>query len=417
VDFIVYFLITDQSWDSELYGTITAIQKFTPVLLNPLWVALAEVVGIKAVIIFALLCAADGILIMTLTSWKLLFCWAACLVAFQAIRPLRMSYVLMATHKDIRTTCTAYLNFATDSMRMLGALTSKFWDHVLPLKDYTHSVRHRVTNLTSFVICLINVLVMALFFQNEAGEGSLRKRTASTRAVKWTKYVQVREHDGRTYTINGDRHAMMLTAMTGTFFFSHSLATAIYFVANMPVLCTVFNLDEEYVQNIKLVQELVAIPAPLLIVWCKNLTDRSLLIIGFIMSAVGMLLFGMPLLHSSLQPCFGMIFIRASQPFFYAPACSGFSKMMGVRSSGYSLALLTSLSAFGTTIGSWFGADFAIKHYGTWWFFLSLVPSALALVIVLSPCFFRRMDLEDPVTSACIHQWEEDEEQSRFEES
>ena len=44
---------------------------------------------------------------------------------------------------DIRTTCTAYLNFATDSMRMLGALTSKFWDHVLPLKDYTHSVRHR----------------------------------------------------------------------------------------------------------------------------------------------------------------------------------------------------------------------------------------------------------------------------------
>ena len=43
MDFIVYFLITDQSWDSELYGTITAIQKFTPVLLNPLWVALAEV--------------------------------------------------------------------------------------------------------------------------------------------------------------------------------------------------------------------------------------------------------------------------------------------------------------------------------------------------------------------------------------
>ena len=43
VDFIVYYLILDEGWDSEMYGTITAIQKFVPVIMNPFWVAMAEV--------------------------------------------------------------------------------------------------------------------------------------------------------------------------------------------------------------------------------------------------------------------------------------------------------------------------------------------------------------------------------------
>ncbi len=43
VDFIVYYLILDHGWDSEVYGTITAIQKFVPVVMNPFWVAMSEV--------------------------------------------------------------------------------------------------------------------------------------------------------------------------------------------------------------------------------------------------------------------------------------------------------------------------------------------------------------------------------------
>jgi hypothetical protein len=62
------------------------------------------------------------------------------------------------------------------------------------------------------------------------------------------------------------------------------------------------------------------------------------------------------------QPLFGMILIRAAQPFFYTPSCSGFSKLMGVRSSGYCLALLTSLSALGTSAGSWLGAGLAVRY-------------------------------------------------------
>lgn len=43
IDFIIYYLILDRGWDSEMYGTITAIQKFVPVVMNPFWVAMAEV--------------------------------------------------------------------------------------------------------------------------------------------------------------------------------------------------------------------------------------------------------------------------------------------------------------------------------------------------------------------------------------
>ena len=32
------------------------------------------------------------------------------------------------------------------------------------------------------------------------------------------------------------------------------MTCAAFFVANMPVLCTIFKLDEDYVQNIKLMQ-------------------------------------------------------------------------------------------------------------------------------------------------------------------
>jgi predicted MFS family arabinose efflux permease len=167
------------------------------------------------------------------------------------------------------------------------------------------------------------------------------------------------------------------------------------------------------VQNIKLVQELVAIPAPLLIVYAKDLSDRTLLIIGFIMNTVGMFIFAAPFVQSELQPLFGMILVRAAQPFFFTPACSGYSKMMGVRSSGYALAVLTSLSAFGTTLGSWFGADLTIRYYGSWMFFISALPSFMAMAIVFSPIYFRRMSADDPLTMAVCKQWQSDEENSR----
>mmetsp|Transcript_144723 Transcript_144723/g.252286 ORF Transcript_144723/g.252286 Transcript_144723/m.252286 type:complete len:544 (-) Transcript_144723:34-1665(-) len=417
IDFIVYYLIQDHGWDSEMYGTITAIQKFVPVVMNPFWVAMSEIIGIKAVCICALLCAADGITLLCFTHWKLLFSWGAYLAAFQAIRPLRTSYVLMATHKDIRTKCTAYLNFSTDGMRPLGAVMAKFWDHLMPLKQYTLADRHRVTTFSSLVICLVNVVIMLLFFRNEAGTGGFKKPTdkaGKPKKIQWTRDVEVVDN-GKTYMINGDRHANLLTSLTGLYFFLHSMACAVYFVANMPVLVNVFNLHEDTVQNIKLVQELVAIPAPLLIVWCRDRSDRFLLCVGFVINTVGMLVFSCPLVNSQLQPLFGMVMVRAAQPFFYTPACSGFSKMMGVRSSGYALAILTSLSALGTSFGSWLGAEFALTYYGTWSFFLiSYFPSLVAMAIVFWPGYFNRMSDDDPVTLALLKQWKRDEEVSRL---
>ena len=75
--------------------------------------------GIKAVCICALLCAADGITMLTFSSWKLLFTWGAYLAAFQAIRPLRTSYVLMATHRGV---CPATRNALDEQRGVSGAV-------------------------------------------------------------------------------------------------------------------------------------------------------------------------------------------------------------------------------------------------------------------------------------------------------
>jgi hypothetical protein len=73
-------------------------------------IVVPQVIGLKAVCICALLFAADGILLLAFSSWKLLFSWGAILAACQAIRPLRTSYVLMATPRGCPSPLTHSLS-------------------------------------------------------------------------------------------------------------------------------------------------------------------------------------------------------------------------------------------------------------------------------------------------------------------
>jgi hypothetical protein len=111
----------------------------------------------------------------------------------------------------------------------------------MPLSKYTPADRHKITTVTSLVICLANVVMIGIFFKPEVQQGATntQKKKEGARKVTWTKYIEVKGNDGTSYSIDGDRHAFMLTFWTGTYFFLHSCACAVYFVANMPVLCSI----------------------------------------------------------------------------------------------------------------------------------------------------------------------------------
>jgi MFS family permease len=118
--------------------------------------------------------------------------------------------------------------------------------------------------------------------------------------------------------------------------------------------------------------------------------------------------FACPPAFTVYQPLLGMGIGHASQTFFFTAGFSMFSKVMGVRNNGARVATMASFAAMGSTLGSLIGGRYTMSIYGTWWFYLTLVPSGIALLLLLTPRFWERLHPLHYITKQVNDAWEND---------
>uniref|UniRef100_A0A7S1NCL5 Major facilitator superfamily (MFS) profile domain-containing protein n=1 Tax=Eutreptiella gymnastica TaxID=73025 RepID=A0A7S1NCL5_9EUGL len=413
-EFVTWFVLETRGWTKDYtpmyYGACIAIMTLFPVLMNPIWGHFSERYGVRNVIRVALMLSAVGIAIMAFTSEAALYPLGILLESSQGVRPLRTAYIAVVTHPSVRTQAMAFQNLFTDSMRIVAILVTKVWDLLGPTPDEPWVLlgveldTHALSLLTAWTANILNVGILTFFFQEVSEEKKLLRQNSPTAHVELTRLIYVDLGNGGHQPVDSRMYANSMLCIFSLVCLLHQMSCGFFFVCNMPVLAKHFQLQGDAIQDAKLFQDLLPMPAPLLVAYLsKHMQDRTLLVIGFCISGIGMAIFALPPTDHVLRPIFGLMLINWSQAFFYTTMFSLFSKIMGPMSTGYRLALMASAAGLGTSIGTFVSS--AAEYYGTFTFCLGVVPSALAMVIMAGPWFYPYLQPDHPVTRTILEHW------------
>eukprot|EP00667_Euglena_gracilis_P005428 EG_transcript_5467 len=421
-EFIAWFVIKSRGWAKDqnpaFYGLTYAISSFVPVVMNPVLGWVSHATSIRTSMVGALAISIAGMLLMVYSFEPLYYAVGYFLYSTAAIRPLRTAYIAQATEAAVRTRAMAYLNLWTDGAKMVGLLSAKVWDHVTPtggqgVPAWT-LLDLQLDRLTMSLLSSVGLFLLAIFsllflFREEHCKGSLPTPGASSMGVQFTKHITVTDPDGTSRTCNAELHGLMIMAMFCAIFMLHQTSCGSVSVSNLPVLTEHFHLNGDQAASMKLVQEILGMPTPLLVAWLSRfVSDRVLFLSGLLLAWTAILVFGCPPGDSVYQPLMGMGIGHASQTFFFTAGFSMLSKVLGVRSNGAKMALLASFAALGSTAGNLLGGRYSMTLYGTPHWALVLAPSAVGLCLMLLPPFWNRLDMEDPVTRQVMESWARD---------
>ena len=419
-EFITWFVIEARSWsnaeDTSYYGLVFGIFLFGPVIMNPTVGYLSDYFRIKSVIVGAHVLAAFGLAVMLFAHDKISYALGAFMYACLAVRPLRTTYIAMVTTPLVRTRAMAYLNLFTDGSKLLGVMTAKSISQLAPslpsywVSGYGLLSYQDLCLLAALALLVLNTLMILVFFKDETARSD-RTKVSKTK-VSWSRDIKVVEENGKESYFNGHLFALMITVYFCSIGFLHQVSYGLVNVSNFPVLTYVFGLEEDSIANIKLCQDLIPAPSPMLVALLSNfMADRSIFISGILLAIVGIGIFAAPLGSAMtwFQPLVGMVCMSVSQQFFYTADFSIFSKVLGPRATGIRMASMASASALGATAGAAIGGKVSEHLYGSPWFYALTLPSVVALLMMLNPWFFRIIAPGSPVVAQIVEQWQADE--------
>eukprot|EP00667_Euglena_gracilis_P007482 EG_transcript_7555 len=413
-EFVTWFLLEARGFAGTPYGAVhyyglcVGITTFLPVLLGPVLGYASERLSVRRVLLCTLSISAVGLLVMAFTERAALYPLGVLLSSLQAIRPLRTSYIAAATAPSVRTQAMALQNLCTDHMRLVAILAAKLWGRYAPPPArplVAAGLRFDALNLsllTAFAATLLNCAVLLFWFREDPQAGGAQRAR-----VEFTQFVKTTAPDGRVSTADSRQYAHRMLALLCAVAFLHQVSCGFYNVCNLPVLTQHFRFPPVQVQNAKLVQDVLPMPAPIFVAalsrYCQ---DRLLLLLGFAIALCGMMTYAWPPATSPVQPVLGITLLYWSQAFFFTSLFSLFSKVMGPMGTGARLACLASAAGFGSTCGTMGGP--LVRAYGSWQFFFGVVPSLLALALVVNPLCFAHLVDDHPLVRQLLEQWRQD---------
>jgi len=395
---------TDSFSALRYYSVCAGITTFLPVVLGPALGYASEVYGVRRVLLAALSVSVVGSLVMTLTDHPVWYAVGVLLGSLQAVRPLRTAYIAAATHPAVRTRAMALQNLCTDNMRLVAILCTKMWGRWAPMSAVLLGAPLdplTLSLLTAASVTSVNFLLVLVVFREETSQHLVHQ------AVEFKQYVRTVHPDGRISLADGQQYADRLLGLLCVVAFLHQSSCGFLSVCNLPVLTGHFGLPAEGVANAKLIQDVLPMPAPLLVAALSTrYQDRTLMCSGFGLAAAGMMIFAWPPAASPFQPIIGLTLVYWAQAFFFTALFSVFSKVMGPRCSGARLAALASAAGLGSTCGTLGGP--LVGAYGQWTFFIGLAPTFFAILLLANPWCFPLLGCDHPFARQLADQWNAD---------
>lgn len=175
-----------------------------------------------------------------------------------------------------------------------------------------------------------------------------------------------------------------------------------------PLLVNRFNASGQELGVIFFIISLLALIPPLLVAYLSRfLQDRHIIVIGLLAKMIGIALF-LPLFDHEVhewQVICGFILIIKASIFFFTASMSLFTKLLGIMSNGTLLGILSSCSALGPAAAQLLFAERMLTVFGTFGYAAFGAPVVLAMVIVIHPWFWSRLDPDREFTRVLLREY------------